>query len=231
MPGSKKPKTQKSRTTCMRLRISFSKSGSLRYIGHLDLHRLWERTCRRARIPLKYSQGFHPQPKISLGCALPLGFIGEAELVDIQLDEELDPILVKENLQKAAPPGLGVFSIEIIDPRLPALQTQVDSAEYLVEFLDPIEPEQIQYHIDRIVDAEAITRERKGKNYNLRPLILSLKPEKTPGTGDAVISMRLKAAPGATGRPEEVLSEMEIHPESTRITRTALYLIEPEKVT
>ncbi len=58
----------------MRARITFSKQGALRYTGHLDLHRLWERAMRRADLPLSYSQGFHPQPKISLASALPLGF-------------------------------------------------------------------------------------------------------------------------------------------------------------
>ncbi len=72
----------------MRLRITFSKSGSLRYTGHLDLHSIWERTVRRAGLPLSYTHGFHPGPKIQLASALPLGFIGCAEIVDLWLDEE-----------------------------------------------------------------------------------------------------------------------------------------------
>jgi len=212
----------------MRLLITFSKSGTLRYIGHLDLHRMWERTCRRARIPLKYSQGFHPQPRISLGCALPLGFIGKAELIDIKLEEDMDPEIVKNKLQNATPPGLEISSIESIDPSLPALQTQVESAEYLVEFLDPIDHELIHERLDSIIEAESIIRERKGKTYDLRPLILSMELEMT-GMNDRAISMKLMAAPGATGRPEEVLKVMGIRPEDTRITRTALFLSEPEK--
>jgi radical SAM-linked protein len=212
----------------MRLLITFSKSGTLRYIGHLDLHRMWERTCRRARIPLKYSQGFHPQPRISLGCALPLGFIGKAELIDIKLEEDMDPEIVKNKLQNAAPPGLEISSIESIDPSLPALQTQVESAEYLVEFLDPIDHELIHERLDSIIEAESIIRERKGKTYDLRPLILSMELEMT-GMNDRAISMKLMAAPGATGRPEEVLKVMGIRPEDTRITRTAIFLLEPEK--
>ncbi|MDP3186130.1 MAG: TIGR03936 family radical SAM-associated protein, partial [Anaerolineales bacterium] len=64
------------------MRITFSKTGALRYTGHLDLQRIWERTARRAGLPLVYSQGFHPQPKIQIAAALPLGFSGRAELVD-----------------------------------------------------------------------------------------------------------------------------------------------------
>jgi radical SAM-linked protein len=64
----------------MRLRITFSKTGSLRYTGHLDLQTVWERTARRAGLPLAYTQGFHPGPRIQIASALPLGFIGHAEI-------------------------------------------------------------------------------------------------------------------------------------------------------
>ena len=214
----------------MRLRITFSKSGMLRYTGHLDLHRLWERTCRRANISLKYSQGFHPKPRISLGSALPLGFIGMAELIDIKLDEDRDPESVRNKLQNAAPPGLEISSIEIIDPKLPALQTQIESAEYQVEFLDPVDSTKLDKRLTTIDQAESIPRIRKGKSYDLRPLILSMNLEEHPERDYPVLSIRLKAAPGATGRPEEVLAEMGILPEDSRITRTKLNLLEIERV-
>ena len=75
----------------MRLRITFSKSGALRYTGHLDLQTTWERTLRRAGLPLAYTHGFHPGPRIQIASALPLGFIGRAEIVDIWLDEPAAP--------------------------------------------------------------------------------------------------------------------------------------------
>ncbi|MCX6060238.1 MAG: TIGR03936 family radical SAM-associated protein, partial [Chloroflexi bacterium] len=73
----------------MRARITFSKQGALRYTGHLDLHRLWERAMRRAELPLAYSLGFHPQPKISIASALPLGFSSLGEVLDVRFSEEL----------------------------------------------------------------------------------------------------------------------------------------------
>ena len=90
----------------MRYRITFSKTGTLRYIGHLDLHKIWERTLRRAGLPLAYSQGFHPSPKIQLASALPLGFLGRAEVVDIWLNDsgEDTPRPTRDLLQNAAPP-------------------------------------------------------------------------------------------------------------------------------
>ena len=72
----------------MRLRITFSKTGSLRYTGHLDLQTVWERTARRAGLTLAYTQGFHPGPRIQIASALPLGIAGTAEIVDLWLDSE-----------------------------------------------------------------------------------------------------------------------------------------------
>jgi radical SAM-linked protein len=68
----------------MRLRITFAKQGALRYTGQIDLHRIWERSARRADLPLAYSHGYHPQPKIQLAAALPLGFSSRCEVVDLR---------------------------------------------------------------------------------------------------------------------------------------------------
>ena len=73
----------------MRIRITFAKQGPLRYTGHLDLHKLWERAARRAELPLAYSQGFHPQPKMNIAAALPLGFSSRCEVMDMKLEHEI----------------------------------------------------------------------------------------------------------------------------------------------
>ena len=213
----------------MRLRITFSKSGALRYIGHLDLHSLWERTIRRAGLPLMYTHGFHPGPKIQLASALPLGFIGRAEIVDVWLDEPpADPSVLPyvQTLQPAAPPGLGIVSVEPVDERSPALQTQVISAEYELIFLDPLNVSDLPERLAAVLGASSLPGERRGKQYDLRPLIegLSLLPAEESGT--VHLRMKLAARDGATGRPEAVLDALGIPFESTRIERTRLILKE-----
>ena len=61
----------------------------MRFTGHLDLHRAWERTFRRAGLPLAYSQGFNPHPRLNLASALPLGFTSEGEVIDVWLEQDL----------------------------------------------------------------------------------------------------------------------------------------------
>ena len=91
----------------MRVRITFSKTPAMRYTGHLDLHRAWERAFRRAGLPLAYSQGFHPGPRLNLACALPLGFTSECEIVDAWLDGDLALSEIETALTGALPPAPG----------------------------------------------------------------------------------------------------------------------------
>jgi len=72
-----------------RLRITFAKGETLKYISHLDLARAWERALRRAGVPLAYSQGFNPRPKMAFAAALPVGYTATAEMVDILLEKPL----------------------------------------------------------------------------------------------------------------------------------------------
>ncbi len=210
----------------MRLRITFSKSGPLRYSGHLDLHTIWERTVRRAGLPLAYTQGFHPGPRLQLASALPLGIIGRAEIVDIWINDNARPLEggFKEVLQSAAPPGLVIASIVEVDDRAPALQTLVVSAEYEVTLLDPVAGQVLEANISRLLEAASLPRERRGKPYDLRPLIesLSLLPEDTGG--NPRLHMCLAARQGATGRPEEVLDALGIADGMARIERTCLVI-------
>ena len=70
------------------LRVRYTKLGKIRFIGHRDVARIWERSLRKANIPVLYSQGFSPHPRISFGLALPTGFESEAEFVDVYLGED-----------------------------------------------------------------------------------------------------------------------------------------------
>ncbi|MGZ6316725.1 MAG: TIGR03936 family radical SAM-associated protein, partial [Anaerolineales bacterium] len=119
----------------MRARITFSKSGPLCYIGHLDLQTLWERAARRAGLPLAYSNGFHPQAKIYFAAALPLGFSSRAEVMDMRLKTDIVLAELPGRLRAALPAGITILDVESVDEAEPALQTQVRSAEYEVDLI------------------------------------------------------------------------------------------------
>lgn len=199
----------------MRLRITFTKQGALRYTGHLDLHKIIERSIRRAKLPLAYSQGYHPQPKLNLAAALPLGFSSRAEVMDIWLKEDVADVPAR--LRGHVPPGLDIIDAEPVDDREPSLQSQVVSAEYQVKITEADSASGLTDKLASILDSESIPRIRRKKQYDLRPLI-----EVITLTNHDELFMRLTAREGATGRPEEVLAVLEIPLEDTRIERTRL---------
>ena len=201
----------------MRIRITFVKQGALRYTGHLDLHKLWERAARRAALPLAYSQGFHPQPKMNMAAALPLGFSSRCEVMDMKLEQDISLDDLPTRLNGTLPSGLQVVGVQQVDERAPALQTQVEAAEYEVTLTESISRSDLERRIESVIESKAIPRERRGKMYDLRPLIAELSL-----LSDQKLFMRLAAREGATGRPEEVLDVLGIAFEGTRIERTRL---------
>jgi len=201
----------------MRIRVTFAKSGALRYVGHLDLHKMWERITRRAGLSLAYSQGFHPQPKIQLAAALPLGFSSRCELVDLWVEGEADLARLPADLQGTVPPGLKILSVTGVEEKSPPLQTQVLSSDYEVTLPPEAGQTGLTQKVESLLKATSLPRERRGKAYDLRPLIERLELVE-PGK----LSMRLSAREGATGRPEEVLEALGIPLDGVQVERTRL---------
>jgi len=206
-----------------RYRINYSKLEGMRYTSNLDIHKMWERTFRRAKLPLKYSQGFHPQPKIQQANPLPLGFLSKNEMVDFYLDEDVEMEIILSNLSKSLPAGIELNSLEKIDNNEPTLQKLTQASEYLVSILDNLDIDEVKNKIKEILKTDTIIRIRRGKSYDLRPLILDLEFEDKE---QGIIHMVLSAKDGATGRPDEVLKELEIPLENTRIIREKTILEE-----
>jgi len=204
-----------------RIRIQYAKTEPLRYTGNLDVHKIWERTLRRANLPIAYSQGFHPQPKLNQACPLPLGITSRAEMIDVWLDNDVPIEELLPALERAIPPGIEVFSVAPADLNAPALQTQTRSAEYIAEFRVDFSQEALKSRIAQTLAADSLPRQRRGKTYDLRPLIEDLRLE-----GNCLV-MQLSAREGATGRPEEVLAQLGFQAHDARLERTNLLLALP----
>lgn len=187
----------------------------MRYTSHLDLQRTWERWLRRASLPVYYSQGYTPRPKLQIGMALPLGFTAQRELLDLWLEEEIENSAMLAALRGSRPPGLRVIDVARVPLHDPTLQTQVQSAVYRAILPEGFDP---QPEVSALLAAKHALRERRGKPYDLRPLIEKLESRRDD-TGKENLYMRLSALEGATGRPDEVLLELGIDPDHARIER------------
>ena len=214
-----------------RIRIYYSKTQALRYTGNLDVHKIWERTLRRAKLPLAYSQGFHPQPKLNQACPLPLGMLSRAEIIDVWLEPELPLEQVEMQLAKSLQPGIEVERLEEIDLHEPALQTRVAASRYQVTILtlpeeSPLEPEVLKAKVNELLSAESLPRQWRDKPYDLRPYVQELEVIGSDEKEQPVLLMQLSAREGASGRPEEVLSAMGFDPFSTRIERVGMVFLD-----
>lgn len=201
----------------------------MRFTSHLDLHKTWERTFRRAGLPLVYSQGFNPHPKLQLACALPLGFTSECELLDAWLNaEDFSQQDARLRLERAVPPGLQVHQVESADLHAPALQTRILSARYMVTLVDPAAD--LDQRVAELLLAESLPRVRRGKPYDLRPLVEEILVVFPDEQNNQRLEMQLAARESQTGRPEEVLEALSLSPFAARLHRTQL-ILSPEPLT
>ncbi len=193
----------------------------MRFTGHLDLMRAWARLLRRADLPIAYTQGYNPQARLNLAAALPLGFTSECEVIDIWLKQTLPPEEFLARAAAAVPPGLTVHTAREVDLKAKSLQSQLVTAAYIVT-LTP-SPDLVS-RVETLMAASSLPRERRGKEYDLRPLIEDVWLE------DDGMGMRLAGRPGATGRPDEVLFALGLDALSYHIHRTHLFFKDGEAV-
>jgi radical SAM-linked protein len=208
-----------------RWRITYTVDGPLRYVSHLEQVRVWERAIRRAGLPLAYSGGFTPHPRLQVALPLPLGFASEAEWLDLWLEEPVGPEAITDGLAATLPEGLTIRRVEQVPPDAPSLPSRVWAAEYAVTVETTVPADEIRRRIEGLLAAETIPRERRGRPYDLRPLILDLHLEEARG-GECVLRMLLSAREGATGRPEEVLDALGLADDFFRVTRRGIFVEE-----
>ena len=116
-----------------RLRMGFAKTGSLALISHLDLLRLLERALRRSGLPVSFTGGFHPLPRLQVALSLPLGVEGLGEWLDLEFTEVVEPAAVRARLQAELPPGLQLLSAAVVPSFGPALAQELAGARWSFE--------------------------------------------------------------------------------------------------
>jgi radical SAM family uncharacterized protein/radical SAM-linked protein len=111
-----------------RLRIQFAKTGSMALLSHLDLMRLLERALRRSGLPISFTGGFHPLPRVQIALALPLGAEADGEWMDMEFTEALDPLHLQQGLQPLLPPGITLLSVAEVPVSSPSLSQEIRAA-------------------------------------------------------------------------------------------------------
>jgi radical SAM-linked protein len=215
-----------------RLRLTFSRGEKLKYISHLDLMRLWQRALRRAGIPLAYSQGFSPHPRLSLAAPLAIGVTSSGELMDIFLEHRVSPHFFMKTVGKQLPPGIDISEVVDVALGLPSLQSQVLCADYEVRVNTNRAREEVEASLQSLLAKDSLpwqhTRDKEIRKYDLRSLIEGLwAVECRPS--ECTLGMRLRCDALGTGRPEQVTLALDFPDPPISIHRTKLILAQKSR--
>lgn len=210
-----------------RLRLRFGRGEEIKFISHLDVVRSWERILRRAKIPVAYSQGFTPRPRISVAAPLAIGVTSEAELLDVWLSRWMPPQTFMMGVKSQLPLGFDVFDVWEAGLNFPSLQASLGFAEYRVEVNKERLDQDVESSLHSLLQCKELpwhhVRDDKVRSYDLRALIDDMW---LIDYQDAlcILGMRLQCDASGSGRPEQVTAALGFsqHPRSIHRTRLIL---------
>lgn len=215
----------------MIIRARIEKGEQVRYISHLDFSRAMERALRRARIPIAFSQGFNPHPKMAFASALAVGVTSQGEYMDFELTRDMNPEEFKQRLNDVLPPGIQILSARVLPEGQPALMAVIAAAEYKakVRFAPggpPVDADQVSafFALGKILYHKV----QKGteKETDLKPGIYRYTILQA-GNDELHLDLLLSSGSRLNIRPEDVLMALAgwLHRKIawTDIHRTALY--------
>ncbi len=203
-----------------RLRVWFGKIGNMALVGHLDLMRLFDRVIRRANLPIAFTGGFHPNPRISLANALPLGATSSGEIVDFELTQIVDVDYFRTSLVQVLPSDIPIYNVEELDLKAPAASTVLETAEYIitVRAINQTTSTQWQEWVDTIKAQPLILVEQTTKSGNTRVVDLRSRlqelevVEAHTSVDDSPVKLRYVGScrnDGTLLRPEQILFMLE----------------------
>jgi radical SAM-linked protein len=208
-------------------RLRFGKLNNLKYLSHLNLMKTMERAIRRAGLPLVFSEGFHPHPKISYGPALAVGIESTSEYLDLELETGWDAGVIMESLNPALPEGLKIYESQRLKPGTKSLNALINKASYRILLqVDPGLKADLRQECDRILQAVELPVTRTGKEgqktVNIRPWLHNLTIEEKSGD---MIEIHLVGEVGNQGnlRPEEILARFTLPVTVLAVIRDGLW--------
>ncbi|MEU4563746.1 TIGR03936 family radical SAM-associated protein [Actinoplanes sp. NPDC023936] len=216
-----------------RIRLRYAKRGPLRFTSHRDFARAFERALRRAAVPIAYSQGFTPHPKISYASAAPTGVGSEAEFLEIGLQTPVDPEQLRVALDAALSPGLDI--LEAVIAAEGSLADRIDASQWRIE-LPEVETKTAQDAVAAFLESTEVLVERMTKqgrrSFDSRAAVARCTvteeadlPSGAIGVPCAIIDLVVRQVTPAV-RPDDVLSGLRVvaglePPVPPRVTRLA----------
>lgn len=204
--GNRQPDGPPPPPTVQRLRIRYAKRGRLRFVSHRDFARAFERALRRSGVPMAFSAGFSPHPKISYVGAAPTGSASEAEYLEIGLQTETDPELVRLALDDALPDGLDI--LEVLPAGTGGLPEQIEASRWQIE-LPGLTTDVLAAAVDDFLAQDSVIVERVTKKgirlLDARAAVVGAST--ACGEGCAILDLVVRQVSPAV-RPDDVLTAL-----------------------
>lgn len=192
----------------MKLRIRYAKRGRLRFSSTRDFQRALERALRRAGVPMAFSAGFHPHPKVSYANAAPTGTASEAEYFEISVTERVDTESLRAALDEALPDGLDV--LEVVEAAPGSLADRLQASDWVIEFRG-VPVEEVQAAADELLSRDVVEVSRTFKTgprtFDVRSAVVSLAVSASEDTDCAILRVVVRHTTPAV-RPDDVLTAL-----------------------
>ncbi len=185
-----------------RIRMRFSRTGRIRFLSHLDFMTLFHRTVVRVGIPVAFTRGFNPHPKIAFGPALSVGMESEAEYVDMETDPFVDLPRIARDLNGALPEGICILETRAIPKKVPSLSGSIGRYAYLVTVLEN-EARDLESRISDFLARNAVIVERDGSRKDIRPGIESVSRK-----GPSLLEIILRDKDQVKPRIQDVIEQL-----------------------
>lgn len=217
----------------LKLRVRLAKTGMARFFSHLDLQRTLERTLRRAGLPIAYSQGFSPHPRISFGSALATGSSSEGEFIDMELTQEMEPDAFVGQANAHCPQGLRLMEARrLATVKGDSLMALINAAAYRLT-LTGANADRLKAAVDGFLAVEVVEVTREGRTgprpVNIRPQVYALEV-----TGPGELRALVQTGPQGNLKPEDLVTGLRtLAPELATLAlsqthRLMLYRRDPE---
>ena len=209
-----------------------TKGEQLRYVSHLDYANLFVRACKRAHLPMAYSEGFNPHMKVAFASALSLGAASDAEYVDFEMTEALPPAAVMERLRRHLPAGAEIVRLRLLAGKHKALMAEVDEARYRIAVAYTGDTAAVQDSVRRYNAAETAVWQRvtPKKNRAIETKAYLKTPVTFAREGDRLTFwMNLVVTPTGSVKPVEILGlmvrdfDLPVDPNEAYVTRIGLF--------
>lgn len=148
----------------MKYRVKFTKEDEIKYIGHLDVMRLFQRAINRAKLPVAYSKGFNPHQLLSFANPLSLGMTSGGEYGDFEMAKDIEPNEIVEGLNSVLPDGIVVLETIRLKDKVDNAMASVDGADYVVELDSSVTSEMIEKYLPDFLSQKEILVMKKTKN-------------------------------------------------------------------